>query len=169
VEISNLSQAIQILKDNIYCCLATASKEGMPWNTPVFYSYDHELTVYWASSIESVHSQYLKENSQAFIVIYNSTAAPRTATALYLQGHVETVPDHRLDERVQQHFKRVGEDSLFTGNHYRGASPERLYQFSTQKAWLLGEPLDKAGHLIDIRKELSINQLKQSLKKASNP
>jgi len=163
----DLTQTSKILSENIYCCLATASKDGMPWNTPIFYSYDHKLNLYWASAIDSMHSQHLKENPQAFIVIYNSTAAPRTATALYLQGQVETVANHRLDERVQQHFKRVNEDSLFTGNYYREHSPERLYQFSTQQAWLLGKPKNKAGHLIDTRKELFITELKQSLKESN--
>jgi len=165
ISMDKFRQAEKILSENIYCCIATTSKAGSPWNTPVFYSYDQKLNLYWASAIDSMHSQNLKENPSAFIVIYNSSAAPRTATALYLQGQVNTVADHHLDEIVQRHFKRVNEDSLFTGDYYRDSSPERLYQFNTQKAWILGKPMNKERHSIDTRKELCINELKSLLKK----
>jgi general stress protein 26 len=162
---NDLYHATQIVRENIYCSLATASKNGEPWNSPVYYSYDHDLNLYWASSIEAMHSQFLKVNPIAFIAIYKSTAAPRTATALYLKGQVEIVLDGRLNDVVQQHFKRVNEKTLFTGNDYRDPSPERFYQFTPQKVWILGKPITQQGHLIDTRIELSINELKEFLKR----
>ena len=160
---NELLQASKILSENIYCCVATSSKNGLPWNTPVFYSYDHDLNLYWASATDSVHSHFIKENPSAFIVVYNSTAPPRSATALYLQGYVEILENEKLDQVVHQHFKRVNEDSLFTGDYYRGSSPERIYKFMSQNVWILGKPVTKQEHPIDSRKELPLNELKKHL------
>ncbi|MES2206879.1 MAG: pyridoxamine 5'-phosphate oxidase family protein [Pseudomonadota bacterium] len=160
---NSLNQAINILSENIYCSVATASKEGVPWNTPVFYSYDQHLNLYWASAIDAVHSRFLRENPLAFIVVFNSSAPARCATAVYLQGHVHIVSDDILDNKVIQHFKRVNEDSLFTGDYYRGSSPERLYAFTPEKVWVLGEPVDQGGHPVDARTELSLDALRKYL------
>src|SRR3954452_9503559 len=51
-----------ILNEVLYVTIATVSKEGLPWNTPVFFARDHHSKIYWVSANESVHSKNI-ENS----------------------------------------------------------------------------------------------------------
>ena len=160
---NDLTHVTNILLENIYCAVATSSLAGQPWNTPVYYSLDSACRLYWASSIEAVHSGFLAENPRAFISIFDSTAAPRTATGLYLRGEVAVVSDDFLDLVVERHFRRVGEPSGFTGASYLGESPERIYCFTPLQLWFLGTPSPKRGHLIDRRVEVDLTALCQAL------
>ncbi len=160
-----LIHVTKILLENIYCAVATSSLAGQPWNSPVYYSLDSSCHLYWASSIEAVHSRFLAENPRAFISIFDSTAAPRTATGIYLRGEVAVLSDDSLDLVVERHFRRVGEPSAFTAASYLDESPERIYCFTPLQLWVLGTPEPKRGHLIDRRLEVDLTALCQALEK----
>jgi hypothetical protein len=141
--------AAEILASNLYGALATCSPDGNPWCSPIYYSYNSKGEIFWASAETAVHSKNLFTNPKAFIAVYNSAALPRTASGLYLSGLVTVAPDLVLDEIVRRHFGRVNENNGLTGKDYSNGNPERIFCFTTQNVWILGNPEDIGGRQID--------------------
>lgn len=56
----------KILQTIKYATIATASKNGKPWNSPVAHIYDDQLNIYWFSDKESQHSQNVRKNENVF-------------------------------------------------------------------------------------------------------
>jgi len=68
-----------------YITIATVSKEGEPWNAPTFFAYDEKYHLYWGSPKGSQHSQNIRANGMAYIVIYDSTVEPGTGKGVYMK------------------------------------------------------------------------------------
>jgi general stress protein 26 len=59
-----------------YATLATVTKDGDPWNTPLAaFRFNDDYTFYWASWQNNHHSQNIRANGKAFIAVYDSTPA----------------------------------------------------------------------------------------------
>src|SRR5690348_5423268 len=91
-ELHNKKSA-EILKKIIYITLATVSKDGQPWNSPVYSAFDKDLNFYWASDKEGVHSQNVRANSKVFVVVYDSTMAEGTGEGVYMKGKAIELTD----------------------------------------------------------------------------
>jgi general stress protein 26 len=78
------AQVARILKNIRYATIATASKDGKPWNSPVAFYMDHELNIYWSSDKNSQHSQNIRANNEVFIVIYDSTVQEAEGEGVYI-------------------------------------------------------------------------------------
>lgn len=50
-------RAKEIVEKIIYATIATASKDGQPWNSPVYCAYDEDYNFYWSSWTENQHSK----------------------------------------------------------------------------------------------------------------
>lgn len=61
------NRAIEILQKIRYATIATANKDGKPWNSPVAHEYDGQLNIYWFSDKQNQHSQNVRENEDVFI------------------------------------------------------------------------------------------------------
>jgi len=83
--------AKKAIKKNIYITLATASKDAVPWNTPLFFAYDDKYTIYWISSQNCVHSANISENENVAIVIYDSTAQEGKGFGVYMSAKASVV------------------------------------------------------------------------------
>ena len=88
---SQIREAHQILESNLYITLSTASLEGTPWVSPVYFAYDGDLNIYWCSDVDSRHSNYIVENPQVAAVIFDSSVPEGTGTGLYLFGEAPGV------------------------------------------------------------------------------
>lgn len=66
-------RAKEIIKEILYITIATTSREGQPWNSPVYSAFDESYNFYWASDQNGQHSKNIAENNKIFIVIYDST------------------------------------------------------------------------------------------------
>ena len=67
-------RAKELIDNNLYITIATSS-DNQPWNTPVFADCDSKYNFYWSSWINAQHSQNIRNNSNIFFVIYDSTRA----------------------------------------------------------------------------------------------
>jgi general stress protein 26 len=66
-------QAKAVLDTIKYITVATSNKDGEPWNTPVAgFHFDGDYTLYWASWQDNQHSQNIRANGKAFVVVYDS-------------------------------------------------------------------------------------------------
>ena len=84
-------KAVEIIKKIIYITLATVTKDGQPWNSPLYSAYGKNLNFYWSSDRKSVHSSNIKTNNKVFCVIYDSTMKEGTGEGVYFAGKSRTV------------------------------------------------------------------------------
>ena len=135
-----------------YATLATVGTDGQPWNTPVYCAYDQDYNIYWGSHIGSQHSQNIRANGKAFIVVYDSTVAPGLGSGVYIQAECielndpdEATAAHKLiqDRRPSPYWKL---------EEVQSDRPVHLFKAAPQKIWMNGEG-SKDGQYIDIRVE----------------
>src|SRR3989344_4776521 len=90
---SNVEKAHRIIEKILYITIATVSKDGRPWNSPVYCAFDEDYNFYWASWRENQHSKNIKENNNVFIVIYDSTVPEGTGEGVYVQAKAYELND----------------------------------------------------------------------------
>lgn len=167
MSIRHNKQAATILKNIIYITLATVTPEGKPWNSPLYSTYDQDLNFYWSSDKKGVHSNNVRDNNEAFIVIYDSTVPEGTGEGVYMIGKAYELADK--DEILiartttqSRKGKKPGKNELikFTGDSIR-----RVYKFVPSKIWMNDVELDANGNYIkDVRIEISASDLKKLIK-----
>ncbi len=97
-------KARAIIEENIYMVLATASMEGEPWVSPVFYAYDDKYNFYWVSNKDSHHSTLLARNPRVAISIFNSHAVEGGGDGVYISARVEVLADKADLEKGMEVF-----------------------------------------------------------------
>lgn len=151
--------AKQIIANNIYMTIATASKNGSPWISPVFFAYDDDFNLYWVSNKESKHSMLLKENPQAAIVIFDSTAPEGEGDGVYFEVVVNELENEAeitkamdvLGKRVSQNEFRVKEISEVTKT-----GVWRIYKAIPKNISKLTEGKIVNGQYIDQRADIDL-------------
>src|ERR671933_588985 len=86
-------RAKAIIEKILYIAIATASKDGTPWNSPVYSAFDENYNIYWASDQNGQHSKNIAENDKIFIVIYDSTVPEGTGEGVYIQAKAYKLED----------------------------------------------------------------------------
>lgn len=148
-------KAAGILKKIIYITLATVSKDGQPWNSPLFSAFDKDLNFYWGSDFRSVHSTNIRNNPKAFCVVYDSTMAEGTGEGVYLQGGA-----FELVEREQL----INCPSRPTPIHFKSNEILKIYKFVPEKIWMNDDEKDENGKYVkDLKVEIPIENLKSLL------
>lgn len=146
------------MRENLYMVIATASKTGMPWISPVYFASDTKLDFYWSSSNDSLHSRLIKKNNNVAVVIFNSAAAEGTGNAVYMTGKASEVRGKEIEHSLNLLYERTGKTSKYFKNmkpsDYTGSSPVRIYKFVPCKFWMLGETVRIKGKLVDRKKEI---------------
>ena len=84
-----LESAKQIISENIYMTIASASSDGKPWISPVFFAYDEFYNLYWVSNKHSKHSTLIRSNPDVAIVIFDSRAPEGEGDGVYFEAVVE--------------------------------------------------------------------------------
>ena len=148
-------RAKEIIERVPYVTIATVTKDGLPWNAPVFAAHNKEYNFYWGTYRNSQKSVNIRGNKNVFLVIYDSTAAPGKgegvyikATAMELEDPKEIEAAHKLlwDRHVVPYWKL---------EQVQGDAPIRLYKAVPEKVWISGEGKEK-GHYIDTRVEIQL-------------
>ena len=152
----------EIIEKIEYLNIASITPEGMPWNSPVYCAYDRELNFYWLSWKENQHSRNIRNNSDVFITIYDSTVPASTGVGVYFQGKAHEL-SNPIDiviglKCVYSRSKHKMKDAIMFLTSY----PRRVYKFIPQKAWINGEG-DIEGNYIDIKTELNLIELRSNL------
>jgi hypothetical protein len=149
--------ARDILVHNFFMCLATSDTTAQPWNTPLAFSFDRDLYLYWRSAHTSQHSLNIAQNSQVFIAIYDSR---RPTPGLYIQATASLVDDKAEIEhalKVDRHPKFKDESGAFLGDN-----PRRYYKVIPQAAWVNADA-QQSGKFVDIRQPVSLDGLRTLL------
>jgi general stress protein 26 len=155
-----VSRAKELLDSLIYGNIATVSLSGLPWNTPVYSPWDHNLNFYWSSWIESEHSKNIKFNPNVFITFYDSTRLRGTNSlrCLYLQATAEELT---ATEEILLASKLLYGEEKVEPTTFLGDSVKRLYKAIPSRVWLndLSER-EVTPETVKMRIELPLSELR---------
>lgn len=151
-------RAKEIINKILYITIATVSKDGQPWNSPVYSTFDENYNFYWNSWKENQHSKNIALNNNIFIVIYDSTVPEGTGEGVYVQAKAEMVTDKNEMKRaleILQKRKKRPSSKLRSINEFMGEYPRRVYKAVPQKFWMNTDS-DVNGNFIDTREEVHL-------------
>jgi nitroimidazol reductase NimA-like FMN-containing flavoprotein (pyridoxamine 5'-phosphate oxidase superfamily) len=154
----NFEKAWKIIEKILYITIATVSKDGRPWNSPVYSAFDEKYNFYWASWKENQHSKNIRDNNQVFIVIYDSTVSEGTGEGVYIQAKAYELGDEKeikhaliyLDGRVNKK-----KDPKTRIAQFQGDKPRRIYKAIPEKVWV-NDVGDVNGSYVDTRVEVDL-------------
>lgn len=149
------ARAKEILSNLRYITIATATKDGQPWNTPVFASYDERYNFYWASWTGTQHSQNIRENPNVFLVAYDSTVPEGSGEGVYVKATAEELNDPDDITRALTCFYARKNKTPRRPEEFMGEYPRRMYKAVPEKFWVNFD-IDVKGNPIDTRKEIAL-------------
>ena len=126
-----IALANSLITEQIYCTLATASADRIPWSTPLFYVFDENLNLYWSSAIASQHSQNLTQNNgRSMITLFDANKVK----AVYFSGvSVELTDEPQLEAVLKLFDERAKRPNPRLIKDYLGESCRRMYKFIPEK------------------------------------
>lgn len=158
-DVNLAKRSVEILERCLYANIAT-SGSNIPWNTPVTAIPDSDLTFYWSSWIEAVHSKNISNNSSVFMTFYDSTRVRGTNNmmCLYLQCAASEVSD---PEEATKAFKLLYPEEEVKLDMFLAGGIKRFYRAQPKQAWLncLSERELEPGTL-KMRAEVLIDDIK---------
>lgn len=157
-----LSKAARVIRDILYINIASITPEGKPWNTPVYFAYDSDLTIYWLSWKENQHSINVRKNPSVFVTLYDSTVPISTGFGVYLEGKAYELNNiMEILKGIKEIYgreKRIPRDVVQFLTHF----PRRVYRFVPERVWVNGEG-EIDGNFIDTRTGLNLEDLRRVL------
>jgi uncharacterized protein YhbP (UPF0306 family) len=153
-------EAKDIISNNIYMAVATATQSGEPWISPVFFAYDDQYNLYWVSDKNSRHSNLIRKNSRVAIVVFDSKAPEGEGDGVYFEAEAVELNDPQeagegmsiLAARVTQDELKIKEVSAVTGE---GAW--RIYKAVPKKISKLKEGEYINGQYVDRRVDINLS------------
>ncbi|MDD3647633.1 MAG: pyridoxamine 5'-phosphate oxidase family protein [Candidatus Dojkabacteria bacterium] len=154
--------AASILRDNIYITIATSNKKSDPWVSPLFTAYDRNLSFYWISPKDAVHSQNIRDNEKIAIVCFDSHAPKWEGVGVYLSAVAYRVINPiEIVKGLKLIFKRLNE-KLPPVKNFRGKFGYRLYCAKPQDISITTYKVVNDEE-VDARKALSLSKVKKEL------
>jgi general stress protein 26 len=154
-------RAAEVIKLIRYATIATASKDGKPWNSPVAHEYDNDLNIYWFSDKESQHSRNVRENENVFIVIYDSTVPEGKGKGVYFEAKVVEL-SHPDETDFAWRIKK-GPDHAVPADHFLGDAITRVYKAVPSRIWVNSAEVKDGIFLRNYRIEIPADALKDEL------
>lgn len=151
-------RAKEILSTIRYATIATASKDGKPWNTPVAHTFDDNLNLYWVSDKENRHSKNVRENENIAIVIYSSTVAAGSEAGVYFEAKAVELNDP--EEILKMRRIKKGQDYEGSPGEFLGDAVRRVYKATLLSAWMNEAEYDGDTFVRDYRVEIPLASLK---------
>lgn len=147
--------AKKIINKIIYITIASVTKDGLPWNSPVYSAFDSEYNFYWRSNKESQHSKNIKENNNIFIAIYDSTVPWGEGRGVFIQAKAyEITNEDEIVNGLAVLDKRAGK-TIGDASEYMNDNPRRVYKAVPEKIWI-NDGSKVNGKYVDIRIEVNL-------------
>jgi len=151
-------QAKNIVADNIYMTIATASEEGKPWVSPVFFAYDEKYNLYWVSNKAALHSKLIRLNNNVAMVIFDSSAPEGEGDGVYFEAVAEEMKDstelknamNLLNDRMTVEKFKINDEDVSENGEWR------VYKATPVKITKLTEGRYINGQYIDERTEVKL-------------
>ena len=131
--------ARDVLKTNRYLVLATATPEGTPWITPVYFAHDDLASLWWVSRPTARHSRLIRANPEVAITVFDSSVAVGQAAAVYAVARASMRSDAEARREIARYSERsVSHDAgPWTVEDVTGDAVFRLYRAVVSRRWLL--------------------------------
>ncbi len=159
-------RAAEIIRTIRYATIATASKDGKPWNSPVAREYDEQLNIYWFSDKKNQHSENVRENEDVFIVIYDSTVPEGDGEGVYIEAKAIELSDP--DEIVSVRRIKKGSDYEDNPSEFLGEAIRRVYKAVPYRIWVNDAEEKDGVFLRDYRVEIPLEELQNIIKEQNN-
>lgn len=145
-----IERARETLQRIANASLATVSRDGLPWNSPVFVAWSPSLAIYWSSHRDSVHSQNIANRPDVFVVVFDSTAPDESGRAVYVRATAHELRDeaaiqHALDCLALRRQEKPKHAADFVGTPLR-----RIYKAVPETMWTNVVKMEE-GHYFDER------------------
>lgn len=147
-----VDKAKEILEKIIYITIASVTKDGEPWNSPISAYFDDQYNFYWASWTENQHSQNIRQNPNVFLVIYDSTAPEGTGEGVYIKAKAYELNDK---EEIEKALSSRHKDKSRQADDYMSEKPLRLYKAIPEKVWINVDG-EFNGNYVDKRIEVNL-------------
>ena len=152
-----VGRAKRIISKILYITIATSTKRGVPWNSPVYSAFDENYNFYWISWTKNQHSKNIKENNQIFIVIYDSTAVEGQGHGVYIQAKAyELAKDNEIEHALKYLDGRINKLGRHKAPQFQGSKPRRIYKAVLEKVWV-NTDIRINGEFVDDRIEIDLN------------
>ena len=149
-------RAKKIIEQILYITLATVSKDGTPWNTPVYSAFDDNYNFYWISWTKNQHSKNIKDNNQIFIVIYDSTAVEGQGHGVYIRAKAHELGNGKEIEHALKYLDgRINKLGRHKISQFQGSKPRRIYKAVPEKVWV-NTDFRVNGEFVDDRIEITL-------------
>jgi len=141
----DVKTAREIVDASSYLTLATASAEGVPWASPVWFAHENYTTFLWMSQPSARHSQNIAERADIALVIFDSNVSPRDRNAVFVEAAAEQVPDADLDRAVAIYSARSVARGLepLEVHEVTGDASFRLYRAHASAHYVLEDEHDR--------------------------
>ena len=124
----DLSQlARTVIDSNSYMALGTADETGHPWVSPVWFASEDYTLFHWVSSPDSRHSRNLAARREVAIAIFDSSAVPGTAEAVYVSGRAEELTGNELERGIEL-FDRTSQEDISRAWELSDVQPPSLFR-----------------------------------------
>lgn len=148
-------KAKDIIESIWYITLASATRDGKPWNTPLYTSYDDAYRFFWASWTGTQHSMNIRENPSVFITIFDSRVPEGAGEGVFIEAEATELNDPAEIEHAMRHHYGRKSAPMRPLEAFTGDSPRRMYQATPKRVWINLDSEMKGDH-IDTRKEISL-------------
>jgi hypothetical protein len=91
------ARALDVVSAERYLVLATSSRDGTPWSSPVWFAHDGLAAFYWLSRPYRTHSVNLQARPRVAFVVFDSRQPAGTGLGVYAVAEAGVVPDEELD------------------------------------------------------------------------
>jgi nitroimidazol reductase NimA-like FMN-containing flavoprotein (pyridoxamine 5'-phosphate oxidase superfamily) len=157
-----LIRAKKIIQTINYATIATVSKNGYPWNSPVAHSYDSGLNIYWFSDKNNQHSRNVRDNSDVFIVIYDSTIQLGKGEGVYIKAKASELKEPEEITKARKLKKGPDYDGL--PDEFMGEAVRRVYKATPLQIWMNDAEIKDGVFIRDYRIKISLSALTELLK-----
>jgi len=151
-------RTFEILRQIRYATIATANKDGKPWNSPVAHEYDDQLNIYWFSDKNNQHSKNVRENEDVFIVIYDSTVPEGDGEGVYIEAKAVELTDP--DEILNVRRIKKGQDYEGHPDEFLGDAVRRVYKAIPQRVWMNDAEVTDGVFIRDYRVDIPLDEVK---------
>jgi hypothetical protein len=132
------ARALAVVSAERYLVLATSSRDGVPWSSPVWFAHDRLAAFYWLSRPHRTHSVNLEHRPRVAFVVFDSTQPAGTGLGVYAAADARVVPEDDLDAGLAVLSPRsVAHGGSAWTRERLEELPVRLYVARPVALWLL--------------------------------
>lgn len=102
-----------------------------PWICTMYYAYDDDLNIYWASKESRRHSQEMAANNQvAAAIAYDQQPPSETHQGLQISGTVQMLEGNEFMAGLDLYALQLGSDPEWIGKIKSGEDAHRIYKLT---------------------------------------